>query len=312
MVLSLMRIPHRPSDCHISTSGVSLYTRTKTCTWLADDERRVFSCLEKLPRPTSQTMSLDNRSRSRRKPLRTYKSPTAEDQIVVSPVVESPASASSSKSKGSKANKLSSRTADLKKDSGTRTTKITIRCRCPQSPPLPLFHPLGKLAMSLPPLDPTVYGLPVLAVPDEREERHGRRTKHGGGKIPEEEVDSVRQDMSAVAAVAARERASPRKRRAGGVNKRKRKDGDDGDASYPAKKTRIPRGQNGGEEETGHDSGSNVEMVGDEKRRSKRSRGAAVSSKRRESTDSSGTNTTGIDDPSHESKENNSQKEQEL
>jgi len=118
--------------------------------------------------------------------------------------------------------------------------------------------------------------------------------------MAEEEVNSVRQDISAVAAVAARERASPRKRRTGGVNKRKRKDGEDGDASYPAKRTRIPRGQNGGEEETGFESASNVEMAGDEmveiqKRRSTR-RGAAIPAQRRESTDSSGTNTTGIDE----------------
>ena len=161
--------------------------------------------------------------------------------------------------------------------------------------------------MSLPPLDPTLYGLPVLAVPDELEERHGRRTKHR--KMVEEDVDStiVRQSMSAVAAVAARERASPRKRRNWGANKRKRKDGDDGDATYPAKKTRLPRGQNGGEEETVPESVANVEMVGGdemvEKRRSTRSRGATAPTKRRESTDSSGTNTTGIDDNSLEKKE---------
>jgi len=169
--------------------------------------------------------------------------------------------------------------------------------------------------MSLPPLDPTLYGLPVLAIPDELEERHGRRTKNG--KMADEDVDStsVRPDMGAAAGVAARERASPRKRRSGGLNKRKRKDGEDGDASYPAKRTRIPRGQNGGEEETVLDSVPNVEMVVDEmaeKRRSTRSRGAPMPNKRRESTDSSGTNTTGIDDNTHENRGNNSQKEQEL
>jgi len=257
---------------------------------------------------------MDNRPRSRRKPLRTYKSPSAEDQISIPRVVESSASSSSSKCKATKRNKSSSRIVDSKKESGMQT-KFTIQSRCPQSPPLPLFHPLGKLAMSLPPLDPTLYGLPVLAIPDELEERHGRRMKNG--KMAEEDVDStsVRQDMSAAAGVAARERASPRKRRSGGLNKRKRKDGEDGDASYPAKRTRIPRGQTGGEEETGLESVSNVEMVVDEmaeKRRSTRSRGAPITTKRRESSDSSGTNTTGIDDNNHENRGNNSQKEQEL
>lgn len=250
-------------------------------------------------------MSLDNRSRSRRKPLMTYKSPAAEDQILIPRVVASPASSSSSKSKATKGNKLPSRT-DAKKETRLQTSKITIWCQCPRSPPLPLFHPLGKLAMSLPPLDPTQYGLPVLAVPDELEGRHGRRTKNARPKMTEERVESVRPDMSAVAAVAARERGSPRKRRTAGLNKRKRKDGEDGDATYPAKRTRIPRGQNGAEEETGHDSASNVGDETIEKRRSKRSRGAPTSTTRRESTDSSGSNTTGVEDPS------NSQKEQEL
>jgi hypothetical protein len=253
-------------------------------------------------------MSLDILPRSRRKPLRTYKSPTAEDQIFIPRVFDSSASSSSSKCKATKGNKSSSRP----KPSGMQT-KITIRCRCPQSPPLPLFHPLGKLAMSLPPLDPTLYGLPVLAISDELEDRHGCRTKNAN--IAEEDMDntSVRQDMSVVSAAAARERASPRKRRSGGVNKRKRKDGDDGDATYPAKRTRIPRGQNGAEEETVLESPSNVEMVVDEmveKRRSTRSRGGLIPTKRRESTDSSGTNTTGVDDNSHENRGNN--KEQEL
>lgn len=260
-------------------------------------------------------MSLDNRTISRRKPLRTYKSPTAGDHIYIPQAIESPASSSSSRGKITRGNKLSLRTVDVKKENGTRT-KITIRCNCPKSPPLPLFHPLGKLATSLPPLDPTLYGLPVLATSDELEERHSRRIKSSGGKIAEEEVGRVRQDISAVAAVAARERASPRKRRTLGVNKRKRKDGDDGDPSYPAKRTRIPRGQNGGEEETGFDSASNVEMVGDEveiqKRRSTRSRGATNPVQRRESSDSSGTNTTGIDDRTHEIKGNVSQKDQEV
>ena len=176
-----------------------------------------------------------------------------------------------------------------------------VRYQCPQSPPLPLFHPLGKLAMSLPPLDPTAHGLPLLAIPDDLQDK--RRSIHGAGKRSREAEDDgecIRQGMSAVAAVAAREKASPRKRRTGGGNKRRRKDGDDGDASYPAKRTRIQRGQNG-EEETGVDSldiggdGTLSEMV--EKRRSARSRGGtttAVSTRR--SSSSSGETTPGIND----------------
>ena len=153
--------------------------------------------------------------------------------------------------------------------------------------------------MSLPPLDPTSYGLPLLAVPDELQGR--RRSIHGKrNREAEDDGESIRQGMSAIAAVAAREKASPRKRRTGGGNKRRRKDGDDGDASYPAKRTRIQRGQNG-EEETGVDSldiggdGTLPELV--EKRRSARSRGGtttAVSTRR--SSSSSGETTPGIND----------------
>jgi hypothetical protein len=63
----------------------------------------------------------------------------------------------------------------------------------------------------------------------------------------EEDPATVSLTVSTVAAVAAREvkdRPSPRKRRGGG-GKRKRKDADDGDATYPAKRTRIPRGTAG-------------------------------------------------------------------
>lgn len=169
------------------------------------------------------------------------------------------------------------------------------------SPPLPLFHPLGHLALSLPPLDPTLYGLPELPVPDELEERQFRKPSkklQGKNREAEEEVETPVPTVSAVAAVAAqelKERASPRKRRngnGGGGPKRKRKDVEDGDATYPAKRTRLPRGaatQNG-EEDVTADMGSIGETATEvllsddlvEKRRTTRSRGG----KGRESSES--------------------------
>jgi hypothetical protein len=104
--------------------------------------------------------------------------------------------------------------------------------------------------MSLPPLDPTKYGLPVPPVPDIiQESKSSSRLRRPAAKIREieEEAATVLPTVSTVAAVAAREakeRPSPRKRRGGG-GKRKRKDMDDGDATYPAKRTRIPRGNVG-------------------------------------------------------------------
>ncbi len=270
----------------------------------------------------SSSMSTDTQSCYRRKPLQTYKSPTADEQIIV---LSSGCSSSTTTTKSKLAKSSSTKSSGLgvkkDKDGAIRSsTPIMVQCRCPRSAPLPLFHPFGKLARSLPPLDPTLYGLPVLAVPDGLEDRQSGsgRKKNGVGtrkrsRDVEEDVSESGNGLSGVAVVAAqeaKERTSPRKRRTGGGgNKRKRKDGDEADTSYPAKKTRVPRGsQNGGDD---HDdavegqSNSN-EVGGDvsdlvEKRRSTRNRGgggastvalangtaaAAVGPNRRESSES--------------------------
>ena len=170
------------------------------------------------------------------------------------------------------------------------------------SPPLPLFHPFGRLAMSLPPLDPTLFGLPTRAIPDGSfQPKSSSRSRRPTAKLREVDDQQIAPTVSTIAAVAAREvkeRPSPRKRRPGAA-KRKRKDIDDGDATYPAKRTRIPRGT----------AGQNVEedfveviplnestlmpetlsdLVENTKRRSARSR---ASTKRR---DSSGSETNSI------------------
>ncbi|KAJ3518118.1 hypothetical protein NLJ89_g71 [Agrocybe chaxingu] len=171
------------------------------------------------------------------------------------------------------------------------------------SPPLPLFHPLGYLATSLPPLDPIRYGLPVLATPDEPDDQSSHRSRRAAAKLRENDEDahavpsSTFSTIAAVAAREAKERASPRKRRVGGA-KRKRRDADDGDATYPAKRTRVPRGANGQTEEdpaVDGDQQSDVAAVPEglaefgetAQRRSTRSKGV----KRR---DSSGSETTSI------------------
>jgi hypothetical protein len=261
-------------------------------------------CLTNL-RFHSSSMSTDTRSCYRRKPLQTYKSPTADEQL------SSGCSSSTTTTKSKSSTKSSTQGLGVKKDKDgamrSTTNKgrkpILVQCRCPRSPPLPLFHPLGKLARSLPPLDPTLYGLPVLAVPDGLEERQSGsgRKKNGVGTrkrsrdVEEDVSESTRQGNGLSGDVAVAERTSPRKRRTGGGgNKRKRKDGEEADASYPAKKTRVPRGsQNGGDD--GDDavvegqSNSN-EVVGDvsdlvEKRRSRRNRGGTAAV-RRESSES--------------------------
>lgn len=153
--------------------------------------------------------------------------------------------------------------------------------------------------MSLPPLDPTLFGLPMRAIPDEACQPKPARSRRPTAKLREVDDQPIAPTVSTIAALAAREvkeRPSPRKRRSG-VAKRKRKDTDDGDATYPAKRTRIPRGIAGQnvEEDSAeamplNDSTSVPENLSDlvenTKRRSARSR---ASTKRRDSSASEAT-----------------------
>ena len=177
-------------------------------------------------------------SQIRRKPQHTYKSPSAGDHsfLILSP--------SSSKTPS---------TIPLSSSAESHQQMIDLhkrfsRRKYPMSPPLPLFHPFGRLAMSLPPLDPTLYGLPTRAIPNETfQAKSSSRSRRPTAKLREVEDQQLTPTVSTIAAVAAREvkeRPSPRKRRSGAA-KRKRKDIDDGDATYPAKRTRIPRGTAG-------------------------------------------------------------------
>ena len=181
-------------------------------------------------------------SRIRRKPLLTYKSPSADDHVFITLSL----SPSTSKAPRAKARPPSC-SNQVQREDVNRTAGSH---QYPILPSLPLFHPFGRLAMSLPPLDPTKYGLPVPPVADIiQESKSSSRLRRPAAKLREveEEAATVLPTVSTVAAVAAREakeRPSPRKRRGGG-GKRKRKDMDDGDATYPAKRTRIPRGNVG-------------------------------------------------------------------
>ena len=232
-------------------------------------------------------------SQIRRKPQRTYKSPSASDHSFL---ILSLASSSKSPS-----------TPTLPPSTEPHQPIVDIHNRLaprkyPMSPPLPLFHPFGRLAMSLPPLDPTLFGLPMRAIPDEAfQPKSSARSRRPTAKLREVDDQPITPTVSTIAAVAAREvkeRPSPRKRRPGPA-KRKRKDIDDGDATYPAKRTRIPRGTAGQNVEEDFveaipidDSTAMPETLSDlvenTKRRSARSR---ASTKRR---DSSASETTSI------------------
>lgn len=229
-------------------------------------------------------------SQIRRKPQRTYKSPSATDHSFLV--------LSSSKNTSTATLPASSTEPQRIVDLHERLA----RRKHPMSPPLPLFHPFGRLAMSLPPLDPTLFGLPMRAIQDEAfQPKSSARSRRPTAKLREADDQLMAPTVSTIAAVAAREvkeRPSPRKRRLGTV-KRKRKDTDDGDATYPAKRTRIARGTAGQNVEEDsmeatslNDSTAVPETLSDlvegTKRRSARSR---ASTKRR---DSSASETTSI------------------
>lgn len=236
-------------------------------------------------------------SRIRRKPQRTYKSPSAGDHSFLILSLQPFSENSSTATHPSSSTELThphQQTVDLH--------KRVVRHKYPISPPLPLFHPFGRLAMSLPPLDPTLFGLPGRAIPDGAfQPKPSARSRRPTAKLREVDDQPIAPTVSTIAAVAAREvkeRPSPRKRRPG-ATKRKRKDTDDGDATYPAKRTRVPRGATGQNIEEDYvdavplnDSTSITENLSDlvenTKRRSARSR---ASTKRR---DSSASETTSI------------------
>lgn len=169
-------------------------------------------------------------------------------------------------------------------------------------PPLPLYHPFGKLALSLPPLDPSTFGLPVpiIAIDDDNS-RSSSHSKRSGVKLRDAAVETDPippvASVSAVAVIAAREIKSPRKKRSGGGGgggKRKRKD-DDADTAYPAKRNRQTRGAvsalieedpdlpgiTGGQGLAPSIPGTPAEVLDQPERRTTRSRGAIA---RRDST----------------------------
>ncbi|KAJ2913256.1 hypothetical protein MD484_g7176, partial [Candolleomyces efflorescens] len=186
----------------------------------------------------------------RRKPSLTYKSPTATEWATFYPQIPSPESSSQALTPPPAASKIKER---VPRDTKAKASRCSFK-----TPLLPLYHPHGRLALSVPPLDPTSLGLPLLPLNySESENGSGSRSSsrarldRAAQSPGAEAISPGATTVSAVAAVAAREikekeKASPRRRRVGG--KRKRKDNEDGDPTYPAKRTRVPRGHQAGEE----------------------------------------------------------------
>ncbi|EMD32129.1 hypothetical protein CERSUDRAFT_119105 [Gelatoporia subvermispora B] len=193
----------------------------------------------------------------RRKPVYTYKSPAAlaasEHLFITRPA----STAATPRAPSTIASDLES-AKNAHAIAETRP-KHTIK------PSLPLYHPQGNLALSLPELDPGIFGLPSRLTVDDNEPVHeGDTTRRSSSRArrPAAKVRDRDRDMGgdderpgssgtngrAADREATRDRpSSPRKRRAGGTSaaKRKRREPDDVDSGYPApppKRTRNPRG----------------------------------------------------------------------
>jgi hypothetical protein len=191
----------------------------------------------------------------RRKPKITYQSPSIHYKPP-SLRIEAPAlsfsralamKAGSTSSSSDSDPSIRKKKRKLKKTEGDETQKKLImeRPKYSMGPPLPLYHPLGRLALSLPELDPATLGLPPLVA--DRSRRSSARTRRPAAKLREaddEGASSPAPTIPSAAPLEAKEKPSPKKKggaRPGAGVKRKRKDVDE-DATYPAKKTRNPRG----------------------------------------------------------------------
>lgn len=191
-----------------------------------------------LPNPISDFP----KSNIRRKPIFTYKSPSAND---VDPLIALPARYNvPTMSPEPVRTNLAQNTGNIQHPPRKKKNRITDYS-------LPLYHPSGQLALSLPPLNPTEFGLPLLNISEEPSQRSSRRFREFL-RDADEEMEILAPTVSSIAAVAASEmkRANPQKRRPGGGNgKRRRKAADSGDTTYPVKRTRLTRGGVGDENE---------------------------------------------------------------
>lgn len=165
-----------------------------------------------------------------------------------------------------------------------------VKPKYPMKPPLPIYHPLGRLALSLPQLELGVHPPSSLIQTDDTGRSAAPRSRRPAARVRDAtDTDSV--DAAMPLAVpgdppAAPEKPSPRRRRNNGQSnsRRRRREADDGDATYPAKRTRANRAPavapsdggspgNGGTDAADVD-GSEEGMKAPE-RRSTRSRAAA-------------------------------------
>ncbi|KAF8557966.1 hypothetical protein OG21DRAFT_1456363 [Imleria badia] len=181
----------------------------------------------------------------RRKPALTYQSPALNTalshpgkSLLTSQSATSPPLPASPPTQLSQMPELSQRSSVVHKLSRHHMT----------TPLLPLYHPFGTLALSLPDLDPTAFGLPApVAVFDDPTRRSSNRQRRPAFKVRDAVDPAPSQPPSFVAVtptpeLEVREKSSPRRRRGGGPGgRRRRREPEDGDATYPAKRPRNAR-----------------------------------------------------------------------
>ncbi|KAF8274580.1 hypothetical protein EI94DRAFT_1713777 [Lactarius quietus] len=173
----------------------------------------------------------------------------------------------------------------------TSTANVPVRIKYPMKPPLPIYHPLGRLALSLPELDPGMRPPSSLNPADDAMRGVASRPRRPAARVRDAaDADADTGDNGTplpvpVEAPALPEKPSPRKRRSGGQtnSRRRRREADDGDATYPAKRTRanrappVPASDSGslGNGADAADADGTEEGVKAPERRSTRSRAAA-------------------------------------
>ncbi|KAH7918875.1 hypothetical protein BV22DRAFT_893728 [Leucogyrophana mollusca] len=191
----------------------------------------------------------------RRKPKVTYQSPSAHSpppSTEQSVTLHSTGGTYSTHGSSSSSSPQPITTSAVTLTAAFATRPYKKRIKSTMGPPLPLYHPLGRLALSLPELDPTTLGLPAsISIVEDPTRRSSNRARRPAAKVRDVEETVASQlpfiDVTPALGQEPKDAPSPRKRRGGtggggGGNKRKRKEPDDGDASYPAKRSRNPRG----------------------------------------------------------------------
>jgi hypothetical protein len=167
---------------------------------------------------------------------------------------------------------------------------VPMKPKYPMKPPLPIYHPLGPLALSLPQLDLGVDPQGTLSPIDDAARSAASRYRRPAVRVRDAtDADSVDAGMPLAVPAdppAAPDKPSPRRRRNGGQSnsRRRRREADDGDATYPAKRTRANRAppvapSDGGSPGNGGADAADVdgseEGIKAPERRSTRSRAAA-------------------------------------